>query len=93
MKKQFTKIETPVNVNGFFHAWSNGYKLDTTDTLHMDFPDHYSETRRDDEIDAFYDGFDNVCEDDHGDLYMVSFDYSTETPVPILWQRIVKVAE
>lgn len=75
--------------NDLYAVKNAGYELDFGKEYETDFPTEWSENRKSDEIDSFYD-LDNaeLCEDKNGELYAVEKAFIDGEFKPIIWQRL-----
>ena len=70
-----------------------GFEFDFSEKYSDDFEKFaFSESRKYDKIDSFYDGDVKICEDEKGELYGVDFAVNKNDEwVPCIWQKLKRV--
>ena len=77
----------------FIFIQDAGFEFDLSEERYDDFENfRYSEHRKYNIIDSFYDGDVTICEDEKGDLYGVEFAFNNDGEwVPCIWQKLKRV--
>lgn len=75
--------------NDLYAVKNAGYELDFSKEYETDFPAEWSENRKNDEIDSFYDlDGAELCEDENGELYAVEKTFIDGGFKAIIWQKV-----
>lgn len=75
--------------NDLYAVKNAGYELDFGKEYETDFPAEWSENRKSDEIDNFYDlDSAKLCKDENNELYAVEEAFINNEFKPIIWQKV-----